>query len=147
LEELERWILKDECRLVSIVGFGGTGKTSLSIELAGVGKTALSEQLANKICSNFDYVIWRSLYSAPPIEEILTGIIKFVSDQQDVETSEHSIARLVTYLQEYRCLLIFDNVEDIFQAGKHAGNYRKNRKEYGLLFEKLAEISAPFISL
>ena len=31
------------------------------------------------------------------------------------------------------------NVEDVFQPGKHAGKYRDNYKEYGYLFETLAE--------
>ncbi|NET53548.1 MAG: hypothetical protein F6K09_34340, partial [Merismopedia sp. SIO2A8] len=49
LYTLEKWLLEDGCRLVTILGMGGMGKTTLSVKLA--------EQLQDK----FDYVIWRSL--------------------------------------------------------------------------------------
>ena len=109
LEKLEQWIVQDKYRLISIVGFGGTGKTSLSIEFAGLGKTALSSQLTQNIGDNFEYVIWRSLRNALPIKAILTDIIKFISEQQDVEPSEHTIIRLLKHLKTKKCLIILDN--------------------------------------
>ena len=146
LKDLEKWIVQDKCRLVSIVGIGGAGKTCLSVEFAGVGKTELSSQLAEKIADKFDYVIWRGLKDIPPITYILSDIIKFLSDQKYVETSEPNLNILknilLKYLKEHHCLIIFDNVEDIFHPEKLVGEYRdENSAKYGNLFKTLGEVA------
>ena len=108
LATLERWIVKDRCRLVALLGMGGMGKTVLSVRLA--------EQIQDK----FDYVIWRSLLHAPPIEETLESLIQFVSNEQEVdlpETVAGRISCLIDYLRSSRCLLVLDNAEAILQSG------------------------------
>ncbi|WP_231510248.1 NB-ARC domain-containing protein [Fischerella sp. PCC 9605] len=122
LATLEQWIIQECCRLVVIVGIGGIGKTQLSVKLGkgGIGKTDLSLKLAKGIQHEFEYVIWRSLLNAPPAGDILTDLIKFLSNQQETEfanTQETQISRLLHYLQAHRCLLILDNVETILQKG------------------------------
>jgi len=36
---------------------------------------------AEQVKEKFEYVIWRSLYNAPPLEDILTSLIQFLSSQ------------------------------------------------------------------
>ena len=60
LQTLETWIVEDCCRAIGIFGLGGMGKTTLSVKLA------------QQVQSQFDYVIWRSLQQAPPLELILS---------------------------------------------------------------------------
>ncbi|HEY9710179.1 MAG TPA: ATP-binding protein, partial [Oculatellaceae cyanobacterium] len=69
---LHEWIESDCCRLVAVVGMGGIGKTALAAKLA--------EQLQNK----FDYLVWQSLRNAPPIEIVLTQLLKIFANQQEV---------------------------------------------------------------
>jgi WD40 repeat protein len=145
LISLEQWITQDRCRLVAIVGMKGIGKTRLSVKLGrgGIGKTDLSLKLARGMQEQFDYIIWRRLLNAPKVSEILTDLIKFLSNQQEVHMSDavsEQISRLLHYLRESRCLIILDNVEMIFQGGKHVGQYSPGYEEYGQLFEQIAEI-------
>jgi hypothetical protein len=63
LQTLETWIVEDCCRAIGIFGLGGMGKTTLSVKLA------------QQVQSQFDYVIWRSLQQAPPLELILSEIL------------------------------------------------------------------------
>jgi len=70
LSELEQWIVNDHCKLVSIYGIGGIGKTTLSVKLA------------EQVVKHFDYLIWRSLNNRPPVGDILADCIKFFSDQK-----------------------------------------------------------------
>ncbi|MCP4371260.1 MAG: NACHT domain-containing protein [Deltaproteobacteria bacterium] len=132
LTDLHHWILGDRCRLVAILG------------IAGIGKTDLILKLAEGIKEDFEYVIWRRLLNAPPVSEILSEMIKFLSDQQEIDLPENvddQISHLLHYLKEHRCLLILDNVEAILQGGEFAGHYREGYEGYGILFKHVGEVS------
>jgi hypothetical protein len=144
LSSLEQWLTSDRCRLVAIVGMKGIGKTKLSVKLGrgGIGKTDLSLKLARGIEEQFDYVIWRRLLNAPRVSELLTDLIKFLSDQQEVilpDVVNEQISRLLYYLRKSRCLVILDNVEMILQGGEQVGQYSPGYEDYGQLFEQIAE--------
>jgi WD40 repeat protein len=130
LHTLSQWILQDQCRLVALLGMGGIGKTALSIRL--------SETLQG----NFDYLIWRSLREAPPLEKILADLIQVLSDQQEIhlpDTVGDAITRLIYYLHKSRCLVVLDNVESILQGGTQAGHYREGYADYGRLIQRIGE--------
>ncbi|PMB49125.1 hypothetical protein CEN40_05705 [Fischerella thermalis CCMEE 5205] len=134
LATLEQLILKDRCRVVSILGMGG------------IGKSALSVKLTEKIKNNFEYVIWRSLREAPPIQAILANLIQFLSDEQETEANLPEsvcdrVSRLIDYLRQYRCLLILDNMESILRGGSRAGLYREGYEWYGELLRRVGETS------
>ena len=129
---LEQWIVDDRCRLISIIGLGGIGKTDLTLKFG------------HNVSSNFERVIWRSLLNAPTLTELLTDIIKFISDQQDIisaEVIDEQISRLIYYMQKRRCLIILDNVETILQGKEQAGLYQDDFETYGYFFKKIGEMS------
>ncbi|MCP4108202.1 MAG: TIR domain-containing protein [Desulfobacteraceae bacterium] len=145
LAALKQWIIKDRCRLVAILGMGGIGKTGLSIKFGqgGIGKTDLSLKFVQDIQTEFEYVIWRKLLNAPPVTEILGEMIKFLSNQQEVdlpETVEHQVSRLLHYLKAHRCLLILDNVEAILRGGEQSGQYQEGYEGYGELLRQVGEV-------
>jgi len=145
LDTLEQWIIKDRCRLVAILGMGGIGKTGLSVKLGkgGIGKTDLSLKLAWGIQEEFEYVIWRSLLNAPPVTDILADLIKFLSNQQEIDlpdTVDKQVSRLLHYLKAHRCLLILDNTEAILRDGDRPGRYPEGYEGYGQLFKKVGEV-------
>ncbi|MDD1435601.1 NB-ARC domain-containing protein, partial [Dolichospermum sp. ST_sed10] len=130
LNTLSKFILDDQCNLVAVLGMGG------------MGKTTLASKLAQEICSQFDYIIWRSLREAPKIKDILADIIKFISNQQEIilpDTLGGTITRLIHYLKASKCLLILDNVESIMQSGNYVGEYLADYEGYGDLFTRIGE--------
>ncbi|MEM1253477.1 MAG: NB-ARC domain-containing protein [Cyanobacteria bacterium P01_H01_bin.21] len=146
LDTLEKWILEDHTQLVSIVGLAGIGKTRLV--RGGIGKTDLSLQLARRIRSEFDYLIWRRLINAPPLTELLTDLIEFISEQQAATlaaTPDGLIAQLLQYLRQHRCLLILDNAESILPGNManlpsgNAGAYRTGYEDYEVFLKRIGE--------
>jgi DNA-binding CsgD family transcriptional regulator len=140
IRELEEWIVNDDslrCRLVAVLGMGG------------IGKTVIAAKIAKKVQPKFDYLIWRSLRNAPPLEEILRQLLRFLpNNTKDYLTvSENDkILLLIDILRKHRCLVILDNVESVLRSGEGktqgwAGEYEPEYKNYGYFFKKMAEAS------
>src|SRR5437763_11181189 len=56
LATLSRWVVEEGCRLVSVLGVGG------------IGKSALAVQVMHRLADQFDVVIFRSLRDSPSCE-------------------------------------------------------------------------------
>lgn len=130
LETLSKWILSDRCRVVTILGMGGLGKTSLSVKIA--------EQLQGE----FDYVIWRSLRHAPTFNDKMGECFKILSQQQitTLHANFHEqITCLIEYFRKSRCLLILDNFDTLLKHGQGAGSYLDGYAAYGELLWRMGE--------
>lgn len=131
-KKLKRWILKEKCRLVTLLGIGGIGKSTLAVKL---GK---------EIQSEFDVVIWQSLQNQLPPEEILTNILKiFISTLQKhtviPESFDEKQSMLMEYLTNKRCLLILDDVEKILSTDNQVGLLPAGYERYSQLFKFFGE--------
>lgn len=130
LVTLQGWIVQEYCRLVGLFGMGGIGKTSLSVKLA------------KQIQDEFDYVIWRSLRNAPPLQELLADLLQFLAIHQDTQlpdTLNGRILYLLDCLRKHRCLIVLDNVETIMQPCDCGGSYLAGYEGYGQLLKCLGE--------
>jgi WD40 repeat protein len=123
LATLKQWIVQDQCQLIALLGMGGIGKSACSVKLAQLVET------------KFEFIIWRSLRNAPPLETLLIDLLAFLSNQQETKAD---IGRLIHYLRCTRCLIILDNMETILDA-QQAGQYRSGYEGYNELLHLLGE--------
>ncbi len=130
LAVVKRWIVDEHCRLVSIIGVGGIGKTSLVAKLIDQERPV------------FRAVFWRTLLNAPPLEPILRDCLQFLTRIQQIEVpqdTEEQMRLLLTQLRKRRCLLVLDNAEAVLKSGSATGEYKDGYEGYGKLIRLLGE--------
>ena len=121
LTTLKQWILEDHTRLITIYG------------LSGIGKSALTVKLIEEINSEFDYIIWKSLNNLPTLLTLQTELKDFFSKSQQTPLST-----VIDYFRNSRCLVIIDDVQNIFKPDELAGQYLPEYEDYGKFFKQIA---------
>ncbi|MCC3454627.1 NB-ARC domain-containing protein [Microcoleus sp. PH2017_08_TRC_O_A] len=131
LKTLTTSILQQNSRLITITGGLGIGKTSLAI------------QLVQQIKDEFEYVIWCNLDTSPTLGEFEANLIQFFSqsDKQDSPTTNQKALPLIKYLQKHRCLVVLDDIHNLFSSGELAGKYKPGYEEYRSLFKQIEKLS------
>jgi len=132
LSTLENWITQDRTRLIALLG------------ISGIGKTTLSLSLIDRIKTQFDYVIYRSLRFSPTLDATLTNLLQIFSQQSETPQSiETKISQILDYLRKYRCLIVLDDVQMLLGSGQLAGQYKTGYEDYQLFFKLIAEVCHP----
>lgn len=129
MAQLQQWLVEDRYRLVTILGMGGLGKSSLAA------------QVARAVVDQFEVVIWRSLLNAPTLDELLPGVLQTLSGSPAPNAPDslaETLTLLLDHLRQKRCLLVLDNLETILQSNP-AGQYRPGYEDYGRLIDTLAQ--------
>lgn len=102
LKKLKKWVVEDRCKVITISGTGG------------IGKTALAASLAEQVKSHFNYVIWQPLQNAPKLHKIAADIIEFLTEgRKSKDETEPATDQILKYLTTYRCLVIFDGFDEV----------------------------------
>ena len=131
LETLTTWILQAQCRLIAITGISGIGKTSLAV------------QIVQQIKNQFDYIIWRTIDVSHTLDEFQQELIQLFSQSEklDSPTTKPKPLSLIKYLQKHRCLIILDDVHNLFSSGELAGKYKPEYEEYRHFFKQIEKLS------
>ncbi len=127
LEKLSNWIFKQNTRLISVSGLYGTGKTTLVKKFIDLN------------LHKFAVVIWRSLKYPQPLELLVSDLLN-VCQQEPQPTLDKQLKQLFDILANQKCLIIFDDLQNIFIPGKFAGHYKVAYQDYQNFFTMITEI-------
>ena len=125
---LDLWVIKEGCRVVSVLGMGG------------IGKSALAVTLMHRIATQFEVVIWRSLRDIPTCEVLLDECLQVLDPQPsglESASLEQRINLLLEHLRTRRTLLVLDNLEMLLDEG--TGRMRTGSEGYARLLQRIGE--------
>ena len=131
LDTLKTWILQQRCRLIALIG------------ISGIGKTTLAVQLVQQIKDEFEYVIWCSLDASPTLAEFQDKLIQLLSPSEKLDSpaTNQKLLPLIKYLQKHRCLVVLDDVHNLFSSGELAGKYKPGYEDYRSFFKQIEKLS------
>ena len=127
---LTSWVVEERCRVVSVLGLGG------------IGKSALASRVMHRVAERFEVVIWRSLRDAPACETLLDECLQVLAPQalRNVSVSlERRLGFLLEHLRRTRVLLVLDNLEALLEEGQGTGHMRPGYEGYARLLRRMAE--------
>ncbi len=127
---LSEWVVQERCRVVSVLGLGG------------IGKSALAVSLMHQVASHFEVVLWRSLRDAPGCSALLDECLQVLAPQPLREVSaslERRLGLLLDYLREEHVLLVLDNLEVLLEEGQGTGRMRAGYEDYARLLRQVAQ--------
>lgn len=130
--ELKKWIVEEQCRVVSLLGLGG------------IGKSALAVSFMHQVAERFEVVIWRSVRDAPDCETLLNGCLQILAPEVLSERSfsfEQQLSLLLEQLRSRRVLVVLDNLETLLQEGQDTGYLQRGYESYGRVLRRIAETS------
>ena len=131
LQTLTTWILQQNSRLITLTG------------ISGIGKTTLAVQLVQQIKDEFEYAAWYTLDEFPTIDKFQSNLIQLFSNSEKPDLSPTNPKRLplIKYLQNHRCLIVLDDVHNLFCSGELAGKYKPESEAYRTLFKQIEKLS------
>ena len=130
LLHLSRKVVEERCRVVSVLGIGG------------IGKSALTVTLMHQVARQFEVVIWRSLRDAPGCSTLLDTCLQVLAPhllQEMPDTLEGRLHLLMEQFRARRVLLVLDNLEMLLEEGEVTGRMRAGYEGYAQLLRRIGE--------
>src|SRR5260221_4693864 len=130
LATLSHWVLEEGCRMVSVLGMGG------------VGKSALVVRAMHSLAAHFDVVLFRSLRDAPECSALLDACLQVLAPEALALLPlglERRLSLLLEQLRTSRVLLVLDNLESLLEEGEVRGRLRPGFEGYARLLRQVAQ--------
>jgi DNA-binding XRE family transcriptional regulator len=124
------WIVQERCRVVSVLGLGG------------IGKSALATKVMHQVATHFEVVLWHSLRDAPSFETLLDDWLQILAPSALCDASVslgRRLGLLLDHMRGTRVLLVLDNLETLLEEGIDVGSMRASFEGFSRLLCQMAE--------
>jgi hypothetical protein len=127
LKIVSSWILDNNIRLISVLG------------LSGIGKTTLVKRWVDLNLDKFEVIIWKSLKYPKPLELLMNDLLN-ACKQELKATIDDNLKQLFDVFTDKKCLIILDDVHNIFTQGEFSGQYQSVYQDYQNFFKMVTEV-------
>jgi len=127
LKTLSHWILNQNTRLISVLG------------LSGIGKTTLVKKFIDLNLQQFEVIIWRNLKFPKSLDLLVNDLLNVCNKEANVNIDDQ-LKQLLEIFTEKKCLIILDDVQNIFASSQWAGQYQTEYKYYQNFFKMISEV-------
>jgi hypothetical protein len=127
LKTLTNWIVNQNTRLISVLG------------LLGIGKTTLVKRFIDLNLDQFEVIIWKSLKYPKPLDLLLNDLLT-TCQQEPKETLDNQLNQFFELLIDKKCLIILDDLQNLFSSGQLSGQYKPEYDNYKNFFKLITEI-------
>jgi hypothetical protein len=127
LQTLSNWILNQNTHLISVLG------------LSGIGKTTLVKRFVDLNLQQFEVIIWRNLKFPKSLDLLIDDLLN-VCQQEAKATINDKLKQLFNIFKNKKCLIILDDLENIFVNCQFAGQYKPEYQDYKTFLQMITEI-------
>lgn len=128
LSTLSQWLENPNTRLISVLG------------ITGIGKSTFVKHFINTHPLPVDAIIWKNLKFSPFLDSILTEISTELDPDNQIINTQGLLNQALELFTKKRCLIILDNLQDIFMPQQLAGHYQPEYQNYQTFFQMITEI-------
>ncbi len=125
LKKLNNYIFNQNIRLISVLG------------LSGIGKTYLVKRFVDLNLENFEVIIWKSLKYPESLDLLIDEILNIC--QIEIKPNNNKLNQLFDIFSNKKCLIILDDVQNIFIKGDFAGKYKPEYQNYQDFLTRITE--------
>jgi len=127
LELIFKFLVNQNTHLISILG------------LPGIGKTSLVKRFVDLNLDKFEVIIWRSLKFPKSLNLLIDDLLN-VCQQEAKQLIDDKLKQLFDIFRNQKCLIILDDLENIFINRQFAGKYKHEYQDYQTFLQMITEI-------
>ncbi|MEA5557859.1 NB-ARC domain-containing protein [Nodularia spumigena] len=130
LSILSQWVENPRTSLISVLG------------ILGIGKSTLVRHLIDTQKIPFDAIIWKNIKLNNCLNSILAEIlIELNVNNQDINNNNNKLlSSFLELFNQKRCLIILDNIEEIFVSQQYSGQYKPEHQDYKAFLQMITSI-------